>query len=406
MDVSAIDEGVAVQTGSLPHGGELVERRLEGVEAESARARAARLPQVPLTEVARSDLRLIGDGAFSPLTGFQGKADYESILETWRLANGIVWSIPIVLSVPDDHVAAVSRASEIALTWAGEIVGILRVAEVFERDPEREAALVYKTTEIAHPGVARVYGEPRTLVAGPVWAFDPPESVPHAADYLSPRQLRDGFAERGWRQIVAFQTRNPIHRAHEHIQKTALEMVDGLLVHPLVGETKSDDVPADIRLSSYRTLLDNYYPASRVMLSVYPAAMRYAGPREAIFHALARKNYGCTHFIVGRDHAGVGSYYGTYEAQQAFDRFTDSELGITPLRFDHTFYCRRCDGMVSTKTCPHDATEHVTLSGTRVREMLSNGDLLPPEISRPEVARVLMQAYVNGSNGAAQGGAI
>lgn len=405
MDVRTSNVGqIEPIFGASPHGGELVDRRLTGARGERESERANSLVQVPLDQVTRTDLRLIGDGAFSPLTGFLTEPDYHAVVESWRLADGTVWSMPIVLPVPDDLAHRLAGVSEVALTWERRIVGTLQVEDVFERDAEREARLVYGTSDPDHPGVARLLREPRTLVGGPIWAFDPPETIPFGDDYATPREVRQVFAERGWRQIVGFQTRNPIHRAHEHIQKTALEVVDGLLIHPLVGETKSDDVPADVRLNSYRALLEHYYPMDRVVMRVYPAAMRYAGPREAIFHALARKNFGCTHFIVGRDHAGVGSYYGTYEAQEAFDRFTADELGITPLKFDHSFYCRRCDGMVSTKTCPHSANEHVTLSGTRVRELLANGELLPPEISRPEVARVLMQAYVNRQNGATREG--
>lgn len=404
MDLDVASDSPVTLEGMAPHGGELVDRRLEGEETAEAIGRARNLPRVPLTEVAFSDLQLIADGAFSPLNGFMGQNDYEAVVENWRLADGTPWSIPVVLPLDEKLAREVSQREAAALELGGEIVGIIEVVDIFHRDSEREAVNVYGVADPAHPGVARILSESSLLLSGPIQAFGR-DGIPFSERYLTPRQTREIFRQRGWRQIVGFQTRNPIHRAHEHIQKSALETVDGLLLHPLVGQTKSDDVPAHIRLRSYQTLIEHYYPRDRVVFSVYPAAMRYAGPREAIFHAIARKNFGCTHFIVGRDHAGVGNYYGTYDAQKAFDRFTPDELGIIPLRFEHSFYCRRCHGMVSSKTCPHDASDHVTLSGTRVRQMLRDGELLPPEISRPEVAQVLMEAFRGGGNGAtSQGG--
>lgn len=371
-----------------PHGGKLINRIADTPQAESELREAARsLRSLTLTGRELNDLALIGNGALSPLTGFMGRKDYESVVPSMRLANGLPWSIPVVLAV--DREEAPTPGTRAALYDAeGELRGIIDVEEVFEYDKKAEARDVYRTEEEKHPGVAALYERKDVLIGGPVSVLArerDPES-------LSPAETRAEFERRGWKTIVGFQTRNPVHRAHEYIQKCALESVDGLLLHPLVGETKSDDIPADVRMRCYRALLENYYPADRVLLSTLPAAMRYAGPREAIFHAIMRKNHGCTHFIVGRDHAGVGSYYGTYDAQKLFEEFAPEELGITPLKFENSFYCRRCQSMASKKTCNHDAEHHVTLSGTQVREMLRAGQLPPPEFSRPEVAQILIEA--------------
>ena len=312
-----------------------------------------------------------------------------------HLANGLPWSIPLTLAVTDEIANTINEGESVLLTndEDGEPIAILQVQEKYGYDKAREATSVYGTNDAAHPGVAALERQGDVLLGGPVSVLRrlvEPEFVSHA---LTPEQTRAAFADRQWRSVVGFQTRNPVHRAHEHIQKTALEMVDGLLLHPLVGETKSDDVPADVRMRCYEVLLENYFPRDRVLLGVMPAAMRYAGPREAVFHALVRKNYGCTHFIVGRDHAGVGNYYGTYDAQRIFDQFDRAQLEIQILEFEHAFYCNRCAGMASTKTCPHDASFRVFLSGTKVRELLRNGSDLPAEFTRPEVAAVLREAY-------------
>jgi sulfate adenylyltransferase len=375
-----------------PHGGALVNRFPDDGAHARALEDASRLPSIRLTAVQHSDLLCIATGVFSPLTGFVGRADYESIVERMRLADGTVWSLPVTLSVSTDQARQIGRGADVALVdQAGAIVATMSVTETFGYDKRREASCVYRTEDAAHPGVARLYEQGDVLVAGPVTMLQRTTDEPFPEFRRDPAATRALFGERGWRRVVGFQTRNPVHRAHEYIQKAALEICDGLLLNPLVGETKSDDISAATRMDSYQALIDNYYPKDRVVLSVFPAAMRYAGPREAVFHAMARKNYGCTHFIVGRDHAGVGNYYGTYDAQRIFDEFDSSELGITPLFFEHTFYCSRCAGMASTKTCPHDESARVTLSGTQVRQMLTRGEVPPPEFTRAEVARVLIE---------------
>ena len=371
------------------HGGHLVDRIHTELSDDGRR------PRVTLTPRQQADLDLLANGGFSPLEGFMGKEAYESVIQDMRLPNGLAWSIPITLAVSDDVVETVRGADAVALTDEEDrFLGVLELEDVFEVDPAREARLVYGTEDLEHPGVAALHAHGTVCLAGPVRvAARLPLDEASERHRLDPAATRAKFDELGWKTVVGFQTRNPIHRAHEYITKVALETVDGLFVHPLVGETKSDDIPADVRMACYETLLEGYYVSDRVLLGVLPAAMRYAGPKEAILHAIMRQNYGCTHFIVGRDHAGVGSYYGTYDAQRVFDGITSEELAITPMMFEHAFWCLKTGGMATTKTSPSGPEERVFLSGTKVREMLGRGEIPPEEFTRPEVARILIDSY-------------
>ena len=380
--------------GAAPHGGAL-EIRAAGDEERSSLASEARsLPRIEAkSRRVLSDLELLAGGAVSPNRGFMAEADYRSVVDDMRLANGIPWSLPITLSATDDEVASLSAGGRAAIVHEGTPVAIIDVGDVYSADFKYEAEKTYLTSDEAHPGVAYLFSQAPHYVGGDVTVLENVFAHEFASYRLTPLALREKIAERGWKTVVAFQTRNPIHRAHEYITKVALEIVDGLVIHPLVGGTKSDDIPAETRMKCYEVLMDNYYPHDRVLLSVFPAAMRYAGPREAIWHAICRKNYGCSHFIVGRDHAGVGDYYGTYDAQLIFDEFEPHELDVEPMFFEHSFWCNACGSMASAKSCPHDKDEHVFLSGTKVRELLTAGEIPPEEFTRPEVAKILIAAY-------------
>lgn len=380
-----------VQTEIAPHGGKLINASVTGDEANALREKAQQLTKIYLADRRLSDLEMIANGAFSPLNGFMNRADYDNVVVNKRLANGLPWTIPITLAVSADEAESLKVDQEVALVDKFEnILAVMTLEEIYKYDREREARLVYRTTDETHPGVRNLYRRGEVHLGGSIKVLGQrgDETFP---DYrLTPAETRRAFAERGWSTIVAFQTRNPIHRAHEYITKCALEIVDGLLIHPLVGATKADDIPAEVRMECYRTLIKHYYPTDRVLLAVMPAAMRYAGPREAIMHAIIRKNYGCTHFVVGRDHAGVGNYYGTYDSQYIFDEYTKEEMGIIPLKFDHAFYSPTVGTMGTDKTLPEGA-EKMTLSGTKVRQMLLDGQVPPPEFTRPEVAKVLIE---------------
>jgi sulfate adenylyltransferase len=374
-------------------GGELVDLKAQPTERDALLRHAAALTAVTLGARELADLEMLGSGAFSPLTGFMGEADYVSSRDTMRLESGTPWSIPITLGVDENRAKSLAAGKDVALAdESGKRLGILKLSEIYRVDRQREAEAVFGTGDAAHPGVKNVISTPAMCLAGRVILLEDIPGRTFLEHRLEPRQTRAAFAERGWKKIVAFQTRNPTHRAHEYIQKAALEICDGLLLHPLVGETKGDDVPAAVRMETYKVLLDLYYPKNRAMLSVMPAYMRYGGPREAILHAIVRRNYGCTHFIVGRDHAGVGNYYGSYDAQKIFERFDSHEMGITPLMFENTFFCRHCAAMASYKTCPHGDEDRLLLSGTKVREMLRAGQSPPPEFTRPEIAAILVRA--------------
>lgn len=376
-----------------PHGGTLINRIASPAQRDEWRDRAESFPRVRLDQRGLCDLITIAIGALSPLDGFMAKADYDPVVTDMHLANGLAWAIPVTLSVTEEVAAPLKEGELVRLDDPdGEFIGILELQEKYTYDKTHEAINVYRTNEEAHPGVKAVYDQGNVNLAGPIWLLERHPDSRFPTYQVDPADSRRVFREKGWKTVVGFQTRNPIHRAHEYIIKCALEITDGLFLHPLVGTTKSDDIPAEVRMRCYEIMMQHYFPLDRVILAINPSAMRYAGPREAIFHALLRKNYGCTHFIVGRDHAGVGDYYGTYDAQHIFDEFAPGELGITPLKFEHAFYCTRTQGMATSKTSPSSPEERIHLSGTKVRALLRSGQLPPPEFSRPQVAAELAKA--------------
>jgi len=376
-----------------PHGARLVDRIVTGKEREQLQRAVSGAPRLTLNSREISDLEMIATGAMSPLEGFMTADEYISVVDRMRLPKGLPWAIPVTLAVKEGKGEQYREGSEVALCDEnGNLLAVLHLEEKYQVDKEHEAKMVLQTVDPAHPGVQYLNSIGDWYLGGRISLLNRPKHERFNEFRLDPKETRVLFKVRGWERVAAFQTRNPIHRAHEYLQKCALEIVDALLIHPLVGETKADDIPAEVRMRCYLALIENYYPKDRVVLSVFPAAMRYAGPREAIFHALVRKNYGCTHFIVGRDHAGVGTYYGTYDAHYIFREFDPEEIGITPLFFDNAFWCHKCGNMASTKTCPHGEAERLVLSGTKVREMLRRGEVPPPEFTRPEVAKILIEA--------------
>jgi len=379
-----------------PHGGTLIPLLLQGAELKKERDKAKKLPQITITSREASDLIMLGMGAFSPLTGFMNRENYESVLAEMHLKDGTFWPVPITLAVSKEHAETLREGQEVALVdeASGEIMGILSVEERFGYNKDFEAQKVFQTESMEHPGVNKLFGQGEILLGGPVKVLSEGEYPTRFHRYYArPAEVRRIFEERGWSQVAAFQVRNPIHRSHEYCTKIALEISDGLFIHPLVGALKQDDIPADVRIRCYEVLLDNYYPKNRVVMRVYPMEMRYAGPREALLHAIIRQNFGCSHLIVGRDHAGVGNYYGPFDAQKIFETLKSNDLQIKPLNIDWTFHCYKCEGMASMKTCPHTAEDRCLISGTELRRMLSKGEMPPPEFSRPEVLEILVDYY-------------
>jgi len=377
------------------HGGTLRPLLLEGEALAAAREKAASLPQVRLSSRETSDLIMMAMGAFSPLRGFMCRNDYLGVRDDMHMQDGAFWPIPITLSLKDDAQPC-GEGDSVALIddETGDLVGSMHIEEKFDYDKREEAVKVFRTDEAGHPGVAKLYEQGDTLIGGPVAAFgelDYPQRF--GAYYARPAETRQIFTEKGWKNVAAFQTRNPIHRSHEYCTKIALEIMDGILIHPLVGKLKEGDIPSEVRMRCYEVLLDKYYPADRVVCKVYPMEMRYGGPKEALLHGVFRQNYGCSHLIIGRDHAGVGDTYGPFDAQKIFDEIAPDDLLIRPLKIDWTFWCHECEGMASTKTCPHDAASRVLISGTELREMLAAGKVPPHEFSRPEVVEILMAYY-------------
>jgi len=380
-----------------PHGGELIDRWARSTERASLSERAKSAPAVTLDERAAADLECLAVGAFSPLKGFMTSKDYLRVVRESRLERGSIWPLPVTLAVSREVADKLTVGGEVALCMPdGRIVGVLELSDKYTPDKDMEAREVYRTVDRAHPGVAYLFDSGEVYLGGEVRVLERPTRAAFPERQLDPGQTRAYFEARGWSRVVGFQTRNPMHRAHEYITKCALEMCDALFVHPTVGPAKDDDVPAAVRMKSYEALLTHYYPADTVLLAGYPGAMRFAGPREAVFHALVRKNYGCSHFIVGRDHAGIGSFYAPGDAERIFADFVPSEIGVTPLAFDRVFYSRATQAMGTRKTAPDCESADLAPSGSKVRELMAQGELPPSDWTRPEVAKILAEALNDG----------
>lgn len=384
-----------------PHGGKLLPLLAQSSEREEGIKETEVLLKVRPNSKEMSDLIMLAMGAFSPLEGFMGEEDYQRVVEEMHLTNGLLWPIPITLSSSKEQANRIKEGQRVALVNSdqGEVMASMLVKEKYSYDKRQEALRVFGTNDTQHPGVKSIYEQGDVYLGGPVRVFSEggyPERFP---EFARPAETRAIFADKGWKTIAAFQTRNPMHRSHEYLTKIALEVCDGLLIHPIVGRLKAGDIPAEVRMECYRVLLDKYYPKDRVVLKVYPMEMRYAGPREAILHAIIRQNFGCTHLIVGRDHAGVGNYYGPFDAQRLFDELSPGDLYIQPFKLDSTFWCHKCDSMASSKTCPHTDEDHLLISGTKLRQMLARGERPPEEFSRKEVLDILAKYYQSGSIG-------
>lgn len=380
-----------------PHHSEQVRPLLiPATERAEELKRAEKLRKVPLDSRAVSDVFMLAMGAYTPLDGFMGHSDWRGACVDMKTANGMFWPIPITLPVARDIADGIGAGEEVTLVdgESGEILAIMEVREKYSIDKKLEAEHVYRTTDPKHPGVAKVFAQGDVNLAGPVRVLSEgvyPKKYPNL--YIRPAESRAMFIDRGWSKVGAFQTRNPMHRSHEYLAKIAVEVLDGIFIHQVLGKLKQGDIPAEVRTRAIQAMIDNYFRPDTVIQAGYPIEMRYAGPREALLHALIRQNFGCSHLIIGRDHAGVGSYYGPFDSQHIFDELWDGALLTQPLKIDVTFYCRKCYGMATAKTCPHDAKEHISISGTQQREMLSANGEIPPEFSRPEVVAILKEYY-------------
>lgn len=379
-----------------PHGGKLTPVLAPAEQRAELEAKAKTLPVIRMSSRETSDALMIGMGAFSPLTGFMGKADYESVVNTKHLANGLAWPIPITLSVTKEQAAELKEGQEVALVddETDIYMGILTVEDQFEYDKVKECKEVFFTDDAEHAGVQKVMSQPEVNIGGSIVTFSQlGYARQYAGFYAHPSETRELFESKGWKTVAAFQTRNPLHRSHEFLCKIGNEVCDGLFLHPIVGKLKPGDIPAEVRFKCYQAHLENYFNPATVAMKVYPMEMRYAGPSEAILHAIFRQNFGCSHILIGRDHAGVGSYYTPYQAQDMFDQFKPGEILCQPIKVTSSYYCKKCQGMATEKSCPHGPEDRISISGTKVRAMFAAGELPPLEFGRKEVLEILTEYY-------------